>query len=101
MTNDAAWYQWDGPRLVLQLQIQPKASKNEICDTRNGRLKIRLIAAPADGAANRCLVEYLADQFAVAKREVRLIRGTTGRQKTVIIDSPSNLPVKLNIRSPA
>jgi len=98
-TDDTGWYRWDGSQLVLQLVIQPKASHTAFCDVRNGRLKVRLTAAPSDGAANRCLIEFLADQFGVAKNAVDLIRGASSRQKTVAIDHPAILPGTLDIRS--
>lgn len=98
MKEDAAWYRWDGPRLVLQLLIQPRSSHNAFCEVHDGRLKIRLTAPPAEGAANRGLIEFLADQFAVAKSRVDLIRGASGRQKTVVIDHPAKLPAALDIR---
>lgn len=97
MTDGATWYRWDGQKLVLQLLIQPKASRDEFSDIRNGRLKIRLTAPPADGAANRCLLDFLASQFSVARNKVSLPRGASGRQKTVVIDHPASLPASLGI----
>lgn len=48
-------------------------------------LKVRLTAPPVDGAANEALIALLAEQLDVPKRQVTIVRGSTGRQKTVEI----------------
>jgi len=90
--SSAPWYQWDGQSLVLNLHIQPRATKNEIVGPHGERLKIRLTAPPVDGKANSCLLEFLADYCGVARSAVTLLAGTTGRAKRVAIDRPKRLP---------
>lgn len=70
----------------LHLFIQPKASKNEITGPHNGELKIKLTAPPVDGKANAELIAFLAKTFKIPKRQIHLIRGETGRHKTVEIE---------------
>jgi uncharacterized protein (TIGR00251 family) len=82
---------------VLQLLIQPRARSNDFGGLHNGRLKIRLTAAPANGDANLSLVEFLADRFEVPRTAVTLVRGAAARQKTIAIDSPRTLPTDLKI----
>ncbi len=48
-------------------------------------LKVRLTAPPVDGAANDALIALLAELLDVPKRQVTIVRGSTGRQKTVEI----------------
>lgn len=67
----------------LHLFIQPKSSKNEIVGPHNGELKIKITAPPIDGQANEGLIEFLSEYFDVAKRNVLLIKGETGRHKVV------------------
>lgn len=69
----------------LHLFIQPKSSKNQIVGPHNGMLKIKIAAPPVDGEANSELIEYLAKFFKVPKRDITLVKGDTGRQKTVDI----------------
>ncbi|QLY25872.1 DUF167 family protein [Bdellovibrio sp. KM01] len=73
----------------LHLFIQPKSSKNQIVGPHNGMLKIKISAPPVDGEANTELIEYLAKFFKVPKRNVTLIKGDTGRQKTVDVEGIS------------
>ncbi|WII70617.1 DUF167 family protein [Bdellovibrio sp. 22V] len=67
----------------LHLFIQPKASKNEVVGPHNGELKVKITAPPIDGRANEGLIEFLSDLFDVPKRNITLVKGDTGRHKTV------------------
>ncbi len=67
----------------LHLFIQPKSSKNEIVGPHNGELKIKITAPPIDGRANEGLIEFLSDHFNIPKRSISLVKGETGRHKTV------------------
>lgn len=77
----------DGIR--ISLFVQPKASKNEIIGPHNGALKIRITAPPVDGKANECIVEFLAKKIGVPKRQVEILKGETGRTKSVLIKGAS------------
>ncbi|MEK2689796.1 DUF167 domain-containing protein [Bdellovibrio sp. GT3] len=69
----------------LHLFIQPKSSKNQVVGNHNGELKIKVSAPPVDGEANAELINYLAKLFKVAKRNISLVKGETGRHKVVEI----------------
>lgn len=47
------------------------------------RLKIQLAAPPVDGAANQTLIELVAKTVGIARRQVSIIRGQTGKRKTL------------------
>ena len=55
----------------------------------DGRLKLQLAAPPVDGEANLALVELVAELFDVPRRSVRLLRGESGRRKTLALDGVS------------
>ena len=48
-------------------------------------LKIRVAAPPADGRANRAMLDYLAECLGVARTRITLVKGESGRRKTVIV----------------
>lgn len=73
----------------LHLFIQPKSSKNQIVGPHNGMLKIKISAPPVDGEANAELIEYLSKFFKVPKRNITLVKGDAGRQKTVDVEGIS------------
>jgi uncharacterized protein (TIGR00251 family) len=68
---------------VLELLVQPRASRTRALGEHDGRLKLQLAAPPVDGEANAALVEFLARALGVRKADVALLRGETGRRKTV------------------
>ncbi len=81
----------DGTDLLLELRVQPRASRSEFAGTFGDRLRVRLQAPPVDGRANAALVEFLADSFAVSRSQVQIERGLTGRDKRVRIRNPGPL----------
>jgi uncharacterized protein (TIGR00251 family) len=88
---------WDGPDLLLRVQVQPRARHEGFAGLHGDALKIRLTAPPVDGKANAALIEFLARSFGVAKSGVTLLQGETGRAKLVRINSPARLPAGLAI----
>ena len=79
----AAWAK-DGPGgAVLEILVQPRASRTRAVGEHGGRLKIQLAAPPVDGEANAALVAFLADALGVRKADVALLAGETGRRKRV------------------
>jgi uncharacterized protein len=87
-----SFYQWRGNDLFLRIKVQPNASKDELSEILGDCLKVRIIAPPVDGKANKHLIAYLAKTFNVSKSNVTLISGETGREKRIKIQSPKVLP---------
>jgi len=81
--------------IILNIHVQPRASKNHICGLQGEALKIRLTSPPVDGAANKLCREYLADLFGVAKSCVEIISGETSRHKRVRISGDPLLLKKI------
>ena len=83
----------DGDGVFLELLVVPRASKNKIAGEVDGRLKIQITAPPVDGQANKAIVQFLAKQLGVKKKDVTLVSGETGRRKRVrIAASPPPTP---------
>jgi uncharacterized protein (TIGR00251 family) len=72
--------------------VQPGAKHTEIAGIHGGALKIRVASPPVEGKANDALRRFLADAFKVPLRNVTLVRGETGRRKTVRVVSPAARP---------
>lgn len=81
----------DGADLVIDVRVQPRASRSEVAGTFGGRLRIRLQAPPVDGRANTALVEFLAEAFDVPRARVVIEHGLSGRDKRVRIRSAGPL----------
>ncbi|GGJ02724.1 DUF167 family protein [Halopseudomonas pertucinogena] len=96
----AGFYHWRGPDLILDCHLQPGARQIGFAGQHGERLKIRISAPPVDGKANGMLIDFLAREFAVGKRQVSLLSGQQSRQKRVLIESPQQLPAALGIQRP-
>jgi uncharacterized protein len=83
----------------LDVLVQPRASRTRVIGEHDGRLKIQLAAPPVDGEANAALVAFLADALGVRKGDVAIVRGDTGRRKTVRIAGPSAAAAVLRLRA--
>jgi uncharacterized protein (TIGR00251 family) len=92
-----AWFCWDGHDLMLQLRVQPRASRDEFAGIIGACLKVRLTAPPLEGRANDHLIAFLAKAFGVPQRQVQLEQGAAGRHKRLRIQSPKTLPPALEI----
>lgn len=71
----------DGVR--LRIRVQPRASRTEVAGAYGDALRVRLTAAPVDGAANDMLVRFLAETLGVGRAAVRLVRGESSRTKVI------------------
>ena len=71
--------------LVLAVQVQPRAAKNEIAGPVGDRLKVRLTAPPVEGKANKALVKFLAKQLGLPASGLTIVAGHKSRQKDLLI----------------
>ena len=70
----------------LMVRVHPGARRTCVKGTMaDGTIKIDITAAPEDGKANAQLVRFLAREFSVPLSHVEIVRGQTGRTKTVRI----------------
>lgn len=69
----------------LQLHVQPGASRTGLAGLHGDALKVRVAAPPAEGRANRELLAYLAELLGVARARIELVKGESGRRKTVMV----------------
>ena len=72
--------------MILELHIQPGASRTEFAGRHGERIKVRIAARAVDGKANAALIEFLAEHYRVPRRNVRITAGLKSRQKRVVID---------------
>ncbi len=77
------WARDEGEAAVLEVLVQPRASRTRAAGEHGGRIKIQLAAPPVDGEANAALVAFLAGALGVRRSDVVIVRGEAGRRKTV------------------
>ncbi len=69
--------------LVFKVQLQPRASRNQIVGLQGDALKVKLTAPPVDGKANKALLKFLAKKLGVSKSRLQIIAGHTSREKQI------------------
>ena len=75
----------EGDAIHLAIKALPGAPKTEFAGIQDGRLRVRIAAAPEDGKANTALAAFLAKTLGCPRRDVALIRGEKSRLKTVAL----------------
>lgn len=83
----------------LSVHVVPRASRDELAGIQGGALRIRLTAPPVEGAANRSLVELVAEILDVRKRNVEIVSGHGSRRKVVVVRGLSPQEVAARLRS--
>jgi len=89
------WARWRVNELVLALHVQPGARRTAIAGEHGQRLKIALHAPPVDGKANEELLRFLSSELGLRRSQLRLLAGTTSREKSVAIESDASTAGRL------
>lgn len=69
----------------IPIKVIPNA-KQESVELKDGVYVARVRAVPEKGKANEAVIKLLAKHFRVAKNQVKIVRGVTGRNKVVEIE---------------
>jgi uncharacterized protein (TIGR00251 family) len=75
--------------VYLNIKALPGASRSQILGVKEGRLRVKVAAAPEGGKANAELCAFLAKTLGCPKKDVNLQAGEKSRLKTV------SLPLRL------
>jgi uncharacterized protein len=91
-----AW-RYSAQGISVALRVTPRGGRDEIGGLEtlaNGRtvVKMRVRAIAEGGAANRAVIEVLAEALGVTKAKVRILSGMTSRLKQIVVDGD---PAKL------
>ena len=71
--------------VTIDIAVKPRSSREGVGPIQGDRLYVAVNAPPVDGKANEVVVRVLAQAFKVARSAVVIVRGETGRKKTVRI----------------
>ena len=70
--------------ITLNIKVIPNSSKNELIKEPD-RLRLKITAPPVDNKANKFVIEYLSKFFKIPKTTIQIVRGTTSREKTILL----------------
>jgi uncharacterized protein (TIGR00251 family) len=72
--------------VFIDVRVIPRASRPGLAGTRDGAVLVRVSAPPVEGAANAELIQVLAKELDVPKRQVTIVAGERGRMKRVKVE---------------
>jgi len=70
-------------RTRLLLRVSPGAQRSAVVGRHGDGWKIRVAAPPVDGRANFSLERFLATVLGVGRDQLRVVTGSSGRDKVV------------------
>ena len=70
---------------AFPVRVIPRASRNEIEGVIGNALKVRVTAPPVEGAANKALIELLAERLKIRKSQIEIVAGQTSRHKMISV----------------
>lgn len=76
------------------MQVQTRASRDEVVGPHGDSLKVRITAAPVAGAANKHLLKFLAKQLKVPQSQLSIKSGVTSKNKSISIEGISAAEVR-------
>ncbi|MDR2021178.1 MAG: DUF167 domain-containing protein [Treponema sp.] len=72
-------------KIYLDIRAVPGASKSRLMGVKEGRLRVRIAAAPEDGKANHELRAFLAKLLDCPMKDLVLQSGEKSRLKTLVL----------------
>ena len=69
---------------AITVKVQPRARKTEVAGLMaDGTIKIRVAAPPVEGAANKALIEFLAQALSLPKSQIDIVAGASSERKLI------------------
>lgn len=80
--------------MIVKIRVIPNSENNEVISRIGSVLRVKLCAAAEDVQINAILRDYLSIFFEVPSKQVSIIRGAKGREKTVEITGKTEEQLK-------
>ena len=74
-----------GGAVIVDVVVHPRAARPGVGPVVGDRLRVAVTAPPVDGKANEAVARALANALGLRPAGVEILRGQTGRRKTVRI----------------
>ncbi len=71
---------------TVKVKVIPKARADAVVGFENGELKVKVMAPPDKGEANRSVSRLLAKHYNIPIRDVILLKGETSRHKIFLLE---------------
>ena len=71
--------------VIIRVQVQTRASQDEVVGPHGDLLKVRITAAPVAGGANKHLLKFLAKKLKVPQGQLSIKSGATSKNKSIAV----------------
>lgn len=71
--------------MQINIRVIPNAKQNKIVESDDNALRVYVTTVPEDNKANVAVIKLLAEYFNVSKSRIKVIKGITVRDKTILI----------------
>ena len=71
--------------IYLNIKVHPRSRKQDISQIDRDTYKVRVLAPPSKGEANKEIIKIIAAHFGLPVSFVKIVRGFTSRDKVVAI----------------
>jgi len=78
-----------GSEAKISLRVHPSATRNELVGLAEGAWRVKILAPPVKGKANKELIAFLSQLLGVSQSTLTIVKGHTTRNKVVAIDGLS------------
>ena len=72
-------------RIYLNIRVHPRSRKQDITQIDSDTYKVRVLAPPSKGEANKEVMKIIAAHFGLPVSLVQIVRGHASRDKVVAI----------------
>lgn len=79
------WFKIQRQQVILQIIAKPHAKRTAVVKITEEALHIALHAKPCEGAANKALISFLSEIFALPKSSIILKTGARSKYKQVLL----------------
>jgi uncharacterized protein (TIGR00251 family) len=75
----------DGHTTRVQVRVSPGASRSAVIGRHGDAWKVRVVAAPERGKANKAVLDLLAETLGLPRAQVELVSGAGARDKVIAL----------------
>ncbi|PIU49917.1 MAG: hypothetical protein COS92_04110 [Desulfobacterales bacterium CG07_land_8_20_14_0_80_52_14] len=83
--------------LLFKVYVLPRSSKNAFAGRHLDALKVKLMAPPVEGEANRVCIDFLSRKLKIPKSSLAIVSGMNGRTKRIRFDPAGQTDAKTEI----
>lgn len=81
--------------MTIKIKVEPRSSKTGIVGPYGDALKVKLTSPPVEGKANKELIEVLARELKVKKKDIEIVSGQSSKNKVVRISGITSIEERI------